>query len=84
MLKRLVKKALRKLRSYASVVASGPYYRCPTCGYVSITGKYCYKDGSRLVHLPRCTCGHPTSRYDTFCTECGIEIKKEVTPSCQS
>ena len=79
MFKRLVKKVLRKLRSYASIVASGPYYRCPTCGYISYIGKYCYKDGSRLVKLPRCTCGHPISKYDVFCTQCGIEIKKEAT-----
>jgi hypothetical protein len=84
MFKRLVKKALRKLRSYASIVAAGDYYRCPTCSNISCTGKYCYKDGSRLVKLPRCTCGHPLTKYDVFCQECGIEIKKEATPSCQS
>ena len=79
MFKRLVKKVLRKLRYCGSVIASGPYLRCPTCGDHYYGGKYCYRDGSRLVPNPRCTCGHPTSRYDTFCTECGIEIKKEAT-----
>ena len=80
MFKRQVKKVLRKLRYYGSVLASASTSRCPTCGYISYTGKYCYKDGSRLIKLPRCTCGHPITKYDVFCPQCGIDVKKEAKP----
>jgi hypothetical protein len=78
MFKRLVKKVLRKLRYCASVLAASPSSLCPTCGYISYSGKYCYKDGSKLFRLTRCTCGHPISKYAQFCQECGIEVKKEA------
>jgi len=77
--KRQVKKVLRKLRYYGSVLATASTSRCPTCGSISYGGKYCYRDGSRLLKLPRCTCGHPISKYAEFCQECGIEVKKEAT-----
>jgi len=84
MLKHIIKTALRKLRYYASIIASGNYSICPKCGSFSFTGKYCYLDGTRLIPRHRCTCGHPISKYDVFCQSCGIQIPTEVRQQCQS
>lgn len=48
-------------------------FKCPECGWVDeAPNRFCWRDGHRLVALPRgVCCGHTASPIERYCPRCG-------------
>ena len=60
--------------------------RCPKCEYVTgvDSNRFCYRDGTELVPLKKCECGHEITSIDVYCGKCGRKVaasKEETTPA---
>jgi len=56
---------------------------CPKCGTtLAIAGQaFCYKDGTRLIERPTCTCGNELHPADKYCPVCGKQVEKAMVAS---
>lgn len=49
---------------------------CPKCGKDRIApANFCFKDGSELVEILRCSCGGSLTTHNVYCDQCGKKVE---------